>query len=341
MHDTAPIALDKFRTGDLEQKTADGIFGFAATSYAALYDEIAKQLDRILRKTPRDRWSVLIEDLIKQYEHFLGSTLTETIVASYLAGGQNVAEMIPPWAHRGYILPPPPPMGPLRQGSFLPPEPIIEFPIIEQAARDLYGRRLMQRSVFDRLSQEARANAFTVAGIASEATLGRIRDTLAQNVAEGANLRGFRQAMAEVLEESPMSPDHLETVFRTNVQTGFSRGMTAVLDHPFVTDLFPYEEFVEIHDGRLCKLCRTIARSGLNGTSIYRRDDPVWRKFTPPCHWNCRCARIPTMVERAASRGVKEAQLWHETGNQPMMPTWVPHPMVDGMPLQLPRGWAA
>lgn len=73
---------------------------------------------------------------------------------------------------------------------------------------------------------------------------------------------------------------------------------------------------------------------GIQGTNIYRADDPVIRKFTPPWRWNCRCHIIPMSIEDAAAAGITEAREWLRTGRPPIHPSWVHHP-----PFDLPKGW--
>jgi hypothetical protein len=73
---------------------------------------------------------------------------------------------------------------------------------------------------------------------------------------------------------------------------------------------------------------------GLDGTAVYRRDDPVWLKFYPPWGWQCRCIVIPLSVEDAAARGVKEAIRWVQTGRPPASPAW-----VKPLPFDIPKGW--
>jgi hypothetical protein len=76
-------------------------------------------------------------------------------------------------------------------------------------------------------------------------------------------------------------------VFRTAIQSGYSRGMDKILQVDLVDSFFPYVETLPIHDDRLTDLCSIISRSGIGGSAIFRRDDKVWQKFKPPRHYNC------------------------------------------------------
>lgn len=215
-------------------------------------------------------------------------------------------------------------------------EPPIRFPLIEEAVADLQKRRLVSRDEFDAMYVEARDEAFTVAGIEDNVAMGKVLNALSTATSEGGDLRGFKKAVAESVGQGTfLSEGHAETVFRTNIQTAYSRGMDKILGHPLVTDAFPYEEVLPIRDDRLTDLCKTIAESGIQGTAIYRRDDPVYQKFKSPRHYNDRCGRRPVTIRDAAKAGIKEAIKWLETGEPPVSPAWVKHPDVE-----LPPGWS-
>jgi len=91
-----------------------------------------------------------------------------------------------------------------------------------------------------------------------------------------------------------------------------------------------------IRDSRLTDLCAIISTSGLQGTGIYRADDPTWVKFRPPRHFNCRCGTRRLTVAMAAARGIKEAERWLESGQPPLSPEFVTPPNVE-----LPTGWVS
>jgi hypothetical protein len=208
------------------------------------------------------------------------------------------------------------------------PEDEIRLPLIESAAKDLAERGLFTREQFDALDAAARDEAFTVAGIEAETTLGKIRDALSETIATGASKPEFLRRVEESVGEGTFLGDaHAETVFRTNVQTAYSRGMDEILNHPVITDEFPYEQILPILDNRVRPWHARLSKYGLNGTGIYRRDDPIYQQFfKPPSDYNCRCARNPLTLEQAAAKGVLEAKKWLETGEPPDKPEWVKLP---------------
>jgi len=245
-----------------------------------------------------------------------------------------------------------------RHGGIVPPGPFtprppasgsaepVHFPIIDEAARSLADRNVMTRAQFDALDNAARAKAFTVANVESTETLAKIRDALAENVADGTDLQAFREKVLSVVDEGTfLSPAHLETVFRTNVQTAFSDGQMTVLQHPFVRSGFPYAAYEAIDDDRVRHNHLALMTCGIQGTNIYRIDDPVFLTFRPPWDFCDRCSWIPMTVRMAASKGISEAVEWLRTGVEPADRAFVPMPpfrppagfqrSIAGMPLSV------
>lgn len=207
------------------------------------------------------------------------------------------------------------------------PQPDIEFPLIDAAVADLRSRRLLTRDQFDSIAADARQEAFTVAGVESEATLEKIRDTLADLLEEGPTLREFKSRVEEAVGTQPFLSDaHAETVYRTNTIAAYSNGQDEVLNHPMVADLFPYRAIFPTHDGRTRPWHLALERSGIDGTNIYNANDPVWRKIRPPSDYNCRCLGSPCTIAQAAEAGVREAIEWRRTGKPPESPTFVSLP---------------
>jgi len=201
------------------------------------------------------------------------------------------------------------------------PPPII-FPKLEKAATSLLQRGVMQRSVFDQLNDKAKAKAFTIAGEITDGTIARVRDVLAQATVEGPSLPAFRKILDKKLKTSLLGPAHVETVYRTNLQAAYRDGRESLAQDPVISQVFPYQEYLPITDGRVRPEHLALGKLGLNGTGIYRRDDPFWDSFTPPWGFNCRCGTNLLTIRAAARKGVKEAQQWLKTGAPPEIPEW-------------------
>lgn len=223
--------------------------------------------------------------------------------------------------------PPPtvPPIVPQHAEGGAPED--IHYPIIEEAIKNLQERNVMDRRRYDALNAAARAKAFTVANVQAQETLTKIRDSLAESAAEGADYETWRKkVLADVDQGTFLSDAHQETVYRTNIQTGFSDGQEAVLQHPLVRSGFPYRARDAIHDDRVRKNHLALEKLGIQGTNIYRADDPVWQLFRVPWDYNDRCADTALTVRQAAEAGIKEAQRWLEAGVEPADKAFVKMP---------------
>ena len=146
-----------------------------------------------------------------------------------------------------------------------------------------------------------------------------IRDR-AETTLEGTSLDKFSAKIQERMGKSPIGPGHLENVYRTNLQAAFRDGQASVMANPVVAAVFPYIEYIHVGDARTRDTHRQLGSLGLDGTGVYRRDDPFWNLFTPPWGYQCRCGTNNLTVEAAARKGVKEAERWLETGIAPTNP---------------------
>lgn len=278
------------------------------------------------------------------YEPLLARTLSDSLLAGWLLGARDAADRVPPEKREqatapeiaGGFLPPtilPPPLT-FPEPEEGEPSPVVHFPQIEAAAQDLASRRLLTQDEYNLLDAQARETAFTVARVASLDALEKIRDALVVDIAEGGTLRAFAERVDGILGESALSPAHVENVYRTNVAQAYSAAQKDILNHPLIGDEFPYVEYHAVHDSRTEEEHLALETLGIQGTNIYRRDDPVIQLFWPPWRWNCRCMVIPLTLEMAAAKGIKEAVRWLATGVPPANPAYVPMPNF-----RPPPGW--
>lgn len=213
-------------------------------------------------------------------------------------------------------------------------DPTIRYVATEKATEYLRNRIDFTPAEFEQLDADARRAAFTVARTTTADAVQAVREALADDVARGGTLRAFRETVAEALDGSGLSESQVEAIYRTQVGRAQAAGQIAVLESPFVADAFPYLLYSATHDGRVRPEHLAMESLGLNGTAVYRRDDPVWDTHYPPWAWNCRCVVIPLSVEDAAARGVREAIEWLRSGRPPVYPEFVPPP-----PFSIPKGW--
>ena len=264
---------------------------------------------------------------LTEFEPLLAEHLSDSTLAAWIGGFDSVARLFPKWLQdefltgvRGFEPPREPPKVELFQ--MFGDEPRLKLPIIENAAQRLMERRILTRDQFDAATETMQQEAFTIAGDLSTETIDRLRGFLVDDLHQGTSLAGFEKRVEENLGTSPIAPGHLENVYRTNIQGALRDGRQSLIANPVVADTFPYQEYIPIHDGRVRHEHEELGRLGMNGTGVYRLDDPFWDYFTPPWDYNCRCGTRLMTIEQAAAAGVKEAQAWLRTGRTPLQPEY-------------------
>lgn len=248
----------------------------------------------------------MIEEARKVLESFtesLADVLADSTLAAWLRGAGRVVADLPNQAPLAVDdVPPvsPPEATPSPAVPVVPIVPVgsaieppawngmkLWLPLVEKAHEDLVTRKVLLKEDYVKLETEARKQAFTVAQLNTQEAVGKVRDAVAEAVTQGHGLETFVDQVEEAIGTSTLGVGHLENVFRTNVAQSYAAGQEAILDHPMVDDLFPYIATMPIRDSRLTDLCGIISVSGLDGTAVFRRDDPVWEKFKPPRHYQC------------------------------------------------------
>lgn len=196
-------------------------------------------------------------------------------------------------------------------------EPLIRFPVIDEAVRSLQQSQVMPANEFYAIARESRESAFTISAEIAENDLDRVREVLERNIASDTDREKFMRDAREAVDSLTISDSHLEQVFRNNTNDRYAQGVERVLDQPLVGDQFPYRAYYAIRDDRVRDEHLELEKMGLDGTNVFYADDPVWQMFRPPWDWNCRCGFTPLSIRQAARKGVREAQQWLDTGVEP------------------------
>lgn len=217
--------------------------------------------------------------------------------------------------------PPPPPMSSVVVTR--DEDNAVYWPVIEAAADDLRGKNILDRTSWERLNDQVLSRAVGVATAEAQEALTGVRELLAQNITRGADLEAFRVALRSLPGAPALSDARVETLFRTAVMASVSDGQAHVLSHPLVRPGFPYAAYDPIDDDRVRHHHLELGRLGIDGTNVYRIDDPVFQLFRPPWAWNCRCNWRPMTLRQAAEAGVAEAREWLSTGVEPSPPAFV------------------
>lgn len=150
------------------------------------------------------------------------------------------------------------------------------------------------------LADQARARAFTIAGVMRLDVLQDIRAAVGKALAAGQTPREFSRALAPLLERKgwwgrgatthpqtgevagkPLTPRRLQTIFATNLQSAYMAGRYRQFADNVASR--PYWQYVAVLDARTRP-----AHRALNGR-VFRHDDPGWASFWPPNGYRCRC----------------------------------------------------
>lgn len=298
----------------------------------AIAREVRRRVAGFARRLPRARRADivrLVRQLLKRSEPVLAGAIRDGQILAWIEATTGQVEPV----EQTKVTPAASRIPPL---SKLFPEAgdAVRLPAVEHAARYMIDKLDYLPSEFTALSRDAQQTGFTIARAASLDAIESVRKLLAEDVARGGTIKAFRTAVREAIDESALADHQIETLYRTHVARAYSAGQQDVLDTPLVGGEFPYVEYTATHDGRVRPEHLAMEELGLDGTAVYRSDDPTIRKFWPPWAFNCRCLVIPISIEDAAEKGVREAREWLRTGHPPAVPTFVKSP-----PFDLPKGW--
>lgn len=314
------------------QHLIDRIIGRSVVTAEELLARVSKRLGREGAKVMLSREFVLAaaREILEDAEPVLSALLGDAQLAAWLFGVNQIGGRIPALLAESM---PSGALGP-RTGPAPPSpefEPVIEFPFLDKAIESLKEKRIVTRETFDAMTDHFRQEAFTVARVQTESTIETIQRALTETFEAGETKAKFGKRLQEAMGESPLGRGHLETVYRTNVQTAFAEGQESIRANPLLADAFPYARYDAIRDGRVRDDHLSLETLGLDGTNVYRADDPMWDLFTPPWAFNCRCSKTFLTIRQAARLGVREAVDWKESGDPPVDPEWR-LPMIDFRP---------
>lgn len=193
-----------------------------------------------------------------------------------------------------------------------PPPPKVAFPIHDDAIRVLEASPASVGANYRETAELVRQGSFAVTGELVQGQVEQIKEVFQTALEEGHSRDRFIDNVINTLGEGKLSESHLETVFRTNAMAVKSNSKHEALQMPLVSSAFPYVGYSATHDARTRPEHLELESDGLQGTNIYRADDPTFLLFRPPWSYNCRCTFYPVTVEQAAKKGVTEAVNWLE-----------------------------
>lgn len=152
------------------------------------------------------------------------------------------------------------------------------------------------------LESAARDRSFTISNTAQMDVIQGILDDIDRAIQNGTSLGDFSAHVSEKLEEawggSVANPGHrIETIYRTNIQSAFSRGRQVQMDQPEVKALRPGRLFDAVRDHGTTPVCREC-----DGTLV-DADDPWLADHIPPLHHQCRSRIRAVRMTEVRRRG--------------------------------------
>lgn len=154
-----------------------------------------------------------------------------------------------------------------------------------EAIRFFGAKRVVTKTIFERLFGAAKRAAFTIAGLAKKEMLQVGFDEVAKVVERGEDLRKFRKALNTRFDSAGwtrLNSSHVETVFRNATMGAYSSGRKAQMTQPHVLRARPYWQIVGPRDDR-----QREPHAKANG-KVLRASDPFWRRAPLPWGHNCR-----------------------------------------------------
>jgi SPP1 gp7 family putative phage head morphogenesis protein len=169
--------------------------------------------------------------------------------------------------------------------------------ILTRALEWFRNKKIIQKDEFIALAAEQRWKSFTVARVADEELLGKIKDKVAEAMDSGLALDEFKNDIDKAFDAvgvSNLNPYHLDTVYLTNTFSGYGEGRKQVIDDLSI-DEFPLRQVVTVGDDRVRDEHKL-----LDGFTA-PKDDPVWNWLTTPFSYRCRCEIMPVHISEGLS----------------------------------------
>jgi len=221
--------------------------------------------------------------------------LSDALLASYLLGCEQIGDVVSTGSSSDRVLfaegddkrkrrkGPPATAGgsdPVTTRFDLPPQDAIDY---------FKAKKVVPKREFNQLSKEAQQSAFTVSGVYKEDVLRGLKSEIDTALREGATQQQTIKRFKAVLDggsHRELGEFHLETVFRTNMQTAYGTARRRALEG--AVDVFPFWQYYTSHDDRVRP-----RHAALEGTTL-RYDNAFWNAHFPPWEFNCRCGVTPT-----------------------------------------------
>lgn len=141
-----------------------------------------------------------------------------------------------------------------------------------------------------------RAQATTIAGLASIEQIKFVIDLVTESMKDGSTFKEFQEKVRQSDLNIDLPKHRLDNIFRTNMQTAYNRGRWE--QQKRAANTRPYLMYDAIND------TRTRPNHIAMDNVILHRDDPWWKTHYPPNGFRCRCTVIALTEMQATKRGI-------------------------------------
>ncbi len=177
------------------------------------------------------------------------------------------------------------------------PEPLS----FEEAIEKFKNLMPVEVERYRKLDEELKPKFFTISRVEGSDIVAKIKSYIEESIEKGTPFEEFKKNVDDLFDRMGIgetNPWHLETVFRTNIQTAYNAGNWEKMNTPEFVDMFPFYRYSAILDSQTRPSHRA-----MHGFTA-RRDDPVWDEWWPPNGYRCRCGIIAINKFRAAREGI-------------------------------------
>ena len=189
---------------------------------------------------------------------------------------------------------------PIQPWEPVPPEEALDFFRRKVLARLVTSdgvKKLITLAVPEELDYY-NERAFYIAGVERDFILNNAKDVIgkviAGDITRDEGMFELEMLFNRYIQDSQIERDtglvsmsRLETIIRTNETEAINRGRKIMFDNPDVEDFVPYIRYRAITDTRTRETHRAMHNR------IYKKNNPIWEKISPPAGFNCRCFIVP------------------------------------------------
>ncbi len=193
-------------------------------------------------------------------------------------------------------------------------------------AVDWFNRRvIVSPEEFDAISDLAKAEAFTVGGVAQMNVIQDVLNQLERAIERGESIDAFRKRMSERLTKAwgGENPSRIDLIFRNATARAHSAGRLEQLSQPSLTAILAYRLYDAVRDGNTTPIC-----INLDGT-ILPFDHPIWPRIWPQNHHACRSGVRAITGRDAKKRGISKGPFTDPADGFTASPTDISSLMPD------------